>query len=263
MNGRMKSIAIRAIDCWMAVIPRVTPDSSVLQGCKIVSHRGEHDNKEVMENPLRAYDIARTNGVWGVEVDIRWTADLVPVVCHDPDGGRVFGNPIIVGEKSFAELREVIPDIPSLEELIDKFSVNTHLMIELKAEPFPQKEKQKQILKQLLSSLKPITDFHILALDNALFEMVDFLPRECYMPVSQVNIKQMSKASLEGTYGGFGGHFLLMTDEIKQRHESIGQNIATGFVASRNSMFRELNRGVDWVFSNHAVKLQEILERYR
>ena len=82
------------------------------------------------------------------------------------------------------------------------------------------------------------------------------------MPVSQVNIKHMSKASLEGIYGGFGGHFLLMTDEIKQRHESIGQNIATGFVASRNSLFRELNRGVDWVFSNHAVKLQKILEQY-
>ncbi|MEC8819679.1 MAG: glycerophosphodiester phosphodiesterase family protein, partial [Pseudomonadota bacterium] len=107
----MKSITVRAIDCWMAAIPRVTPANSVLQGCKIVSHRGEHDNREVMENTLRAYDIARTNGVWGIEVDIRWTADLVPVVCHDPDGGRVFGNPIIVGEKSFAELREAIPDI--------------------------------------------------------------------------------------------------------------------------------------------------------
>jgi hypothetical protein len=32
-----------------------------------------------------------------------------------------------------------------------------------------------------------------------------------------------------------------------------------GFIASKNSLYRELNRGVEWVFTNDALKLQAML----
>ncbi len=250
------------VDWLMAVIPRAVPDKIVLQKCKIISHRGEHDNTEIMENTLRAYDFARANGVWGIEVDIRWTADLVPVICHDPDGERVFGNAISVNRVSFAELRAALPLIPSLAELIVEFGGNTHLMLELKAEPFPQLEKQKQLLQQHLSALTPGEDYHLLALDPVLFELVDFLPRRFCLPVAETNSRALSQAGLDGGYGGLTGHYLLLNNRLKQRHEQAGQRIGTGFINSRNCLFRELSRGVEWIFSDDAVKLQKILDHH-
>ena len=63
-----------------------------MRNCKIISHRGEHDNVQVLENTLQAFARARESGVWGVECDIRWTADQVPVIHHDPGGSRLFGQ---------------------------------------------------------------------------------------------------------------------------------------------------------------------------
>ena len=195
-------IASKVVDWVMATLPRQMPLREVLQSCKLISHRGEHDNTEVMENTLRAYEIARVNGVWGIETDIRWTRDLVPVVCHDPDCRRVFGKSITIGEISFAELRDAVPLIPSLAELVEEFGGNTHLMIEIKEEPFPQKQQQKQILLEHLASLTPGEDYHLLALDPGLFELVDFLPRKYCLPVAETNTRRMSRASLAGGYGG-------------------------------------------------------------
>ena len=259
MNVTQRDLKVKIVDWVMAVIPRKTPSLAALQKCKIISHRGEHDNVDVKENTLYAYDIARSKGVWGIECDIRWTADLVPVICHDPDCRRVFGKDLQIHSQSFSELRSLIPQIPSLAELIFEFGGNTHLMLELKAEQSAQVEQQKQILKQQLSALTPATDYHILALDTHLFDMVDFLPSRCCISVAEENMPAISQATLEGGFGGLTGHFVLLNERIKARHERVGQQVGTGFVRSRNCLFRELNRGVEWIFSNDAVKLQNIL----
>ena len=38
--------------------------------------------------------------------------------------------------------------------------------------------------------------------------------------------------------------------------------MGTGFIHSRNALFRELNRGIEWIFSNRAVHIQGIVDRY-
>jgi glycerophosphoryl diester phosphodiesterase len=43
-----------------------------------------------------------------------------------------------------------------------------------------------------------------------------------------------------------------------KKHHALNQCTGTGYIRSKNSLFRELNRGVEWIFSNHAVKLQSI-----
>jgi len=37
--------------------------------------------------------------------------------------------------------------------------------------------------------------------------------------------------------------------------------LATGYVNSKNCLFREVNRGVEWTFSDNAVELQKIVNR--
>jgi len=84
MRDFLQHMAMKAVDRVMAGIPQPVPNQIALRNCKIISHRGEHDNISAIENTLPAFDNARANGVWGIEFDIRWTADLVPVIIHDP-----------------------------------------------------------------------------------------------------------------------------------------------------------------------------------
>ncbi|MEX0346548.1 MAG: glycerophosphodiester phosphodiesterase [Rhizobiaceae bacterium] len=261
MKQILQSAAMTLVDALMAVIPRKKPERAVLENCKIISHRGEHNRNTIPENSLEAFRKAEQAGVWGIEADIRWTADLIPVIIHDPDTLRVFGKPITVADVEFAELRSRVPEVPSLAELVEEFGHDTHLMLELKQERFPQLERQKQLLNQHLSGLTPGRDYHILALDTALFETFDIQPRNCCLSVALANSRTMSKMTLPFDYGGLTGHYLLLCDRIKRRHEDAGQKIGTGFIRSRNSLYRELNRGVEWIFSNDAVRLQGFLEQ--
>lgn len=256
----MQQWVMTGVDRLMAAIPRPSPPREALQSCRIISHRGEHDNINVMENTLRAYEIARAAGVWGIEADIRWTADLVPVICHDADAGRVFGVSEPLASMAFGELRKRVPRIPTLAEIIAEFGGNTHLMLELKAEAFTSPGRQRQLLRELLAGLEPCRDYHILALDPSVFELVDFLPPAALFPVAETNVRAMSELSLARGYGGIGGHYLLLGERLRLRHQAFGQRIGTGFPDSRNCLFRELNRGVEWIFSNHAVALQAVVD---
>lgn len=262
MRDWLQNAAMKAADRVVAGMSQPVPTQVALRNCKIISHRGEHDNTSIIENTLPAFDNARTNGVWGIECDIRWTADLIPVISHDPCGKRLFGNPVRISELSFADLRVQIPQIPSLAELVGEFGGNTHLMLEIKAERYPQPQRQKTVMQEQLSKLSPGLDYHFLALAPELFENVDFAARKFCFPVANLNVLSLSRVALERQYGGLNGHFFLLTDKLKKRHELAGQRIGTGFVGSGNSLFRELNRGVEWIFSKDAVKIQKIRDRY-
>ena len=102
----------------------------------------------------------------------------------------------------------------------------------------------------------------LLILDPELAQHVDFQSREFTLLVAELNIKRLSQCSLQQGFGGLSGHYLLMNKTLLARHASANQHTGTGFIHSRNALFRELNRGVEWIFSNRAVRLQAILERY-
>jgi glycerophosphoryl diester phosphodiesterase len=256
----LQNLLMGATDTLFSAIPQRQPPRVSLQRCKLISHRGEHDNKTVFENTLAAFRAAREAGVWGIECDIRWTADLVPVVVHDPDGGRVFGDPAPIRELTFAQLRRRLPSIPSLEELLSDYGGYIHLMLEIKAEPLIQPRRQKEILAELLRDLDPVGDYHFLALNPDLFHRVDFAPRCSCIPVAEFNISALSEHSLASGYGGLAGHYVLLTSALKWRHEAAGQRVGVGHIGSRNALFRELNRGVEWIFSNNAVAMQRLLD---
>jgi glycerophosphoryl diester phosphodiesterase len=248
------------IDLATAAIPRRTPGQTALRQCKIISHRGENDNRRVLENTLPAFRAARDAGVWGIECDIRWTADLVPVIHHDPDCSRLFGELVTLSSVTFEELRARFPLIPSLRELVEEFGGHTHLMLEIKAEHYPQPARQKAILQATLSGLEAGKDYHWLLLDPSLATRVDFVAREFAFLVAEFNVNRLSREALKQGFGGLTGHYLLLNRTLKQRHEQAGQRIGTGFIHSRNALFRELNRGVEWIFSNRAVRIQRILD---
>jgi glycerophosphoryl diester phosphodiesterase len=261
MREQLQTLAMKIVDLVFAVIPQSTPCMDKLLGCKIISHRGEHDNITVFENTLPAFNKARDSGVWGVELDIRWTQDLVPVVSHDACGMRLFGRDEKIRELSAAQLRVIMPEVPTLAEVVSHYGGKVHLMIEIKDEAYPQLVQQKRVLSEQLEGLVAGQDYHFLGLDPSLYDKVDFVDRKFFFPVSELNRAGLSKAVIDGGFGGLTGHFWLLNKRLQRRHEGVGQTIGTGFISSRNCLFRELNRGVQWIFSNDAVKLQQILRQ--
>jgi glycerophosphoryl diester phosphodiesterase len=248
----------RYVDRLYARLPQQVPSQERLQSCKIVSHRGEYDNRRVLENTLAAFDAVQQHGVWGIEFDLRWTSDLHPVVFHDQDCRRLFHTPIALREMTWKQLRARFPLIPSLPEVIQRYGKKMHLMVELKQEPYPDLSYQSQVLADLLSGLIPRQDYHFLSLDLEMFRRIFFVPGQACLPVAQLNVGRLSRTALQESYGGIAGHYLLLSHSLIRRHQQHQQEVGTGFIASHNCLCRELNRGVQWLFSNRAVALQRI-----
>ena len=251
------------LDRWFALLPRRRPSRQALRDCKIVSHRGEHDNRAVRENTLAAFTRAAEAGCWGLEFDVRWTRDLQPVVIHDADAERVFGIDLAVAEVSLEQLRQRLPEVPTLREVVERFGARQHLMVELKRDDMGQIAARAERLREIFSALDPVTDYHILALQPELFELVEFAGSRACLAVAEFNLDELSRTALERHYGGVCAHYLLLGAKHIRRHRRAGQNLGTGFAASANCLYREINRGVDWIFTNHVPRLEAIRRERR
>lgn len=248
--------------CWAdricANIRQPSPTAQKLRNCKIISHRGAYDNRKVFENTLAAFDRIRDRKIWGIELDVRWTKDLYPVVFHDADLKRIFNTDLQLRQLRWKELNDRFPLVPSLETVIKRYGRRMHLMIEIKAEFYPDPAYQNKVLKSLLASLAPQIDFHFLSLTPYMFEYIDFVAPATFLPIAQSNVRQISRIAHQKCYGGILGHYYLLRNRCLAGHIRRNQKIGTGFIRSSNCLCRELNRGVEWLFSNHAIELQEM-----
>ena len=109
-----------------------------------------------MENTLEAFDTAVQAGVWGMEFDIRWTRDLKPMVFHDHDLTRIFKDPLEIQKTDRQALRNTFPLIPTLEEVLERYGHQVHLMVELKKEHYPDPQRQTDMLADFFSGLAPV-----------------------------------------------------------------------------------------------------------
>ena len=257
----LELVAQRVADFCFMLIPRRQPSIAVLRECRIVSHRGEHDNRRVRENTMAAFGAAVAAGVWGIEFDLRWTRDLHPVVIHDPTTGRVFDADLTIAELGLEELRRQIPEIPTLSEVVAAYGGNTHLMVELKPDQLGEDALKSARLAEIFSPLAAERDYHFLGLQPDLFELVAFAGKASCLLVAELQIEESSRQVIEQDYGGLCGQYLLLSDRLVRLHRAQGQKLGTGFPTSRYCFYRELNRGIDWIFTDDAVKLEAIRAR--
>lgn len=107
----------------------------------LVAHRGLQ-SKNTKENTLKAIKLGDNNpNINAVEIDVRLTKDDEVVVIHDENIDRVSNGKGYVREMSLERLKRFNlgsfinrASISTLEEVLDKFSSNTLLIIELKDE---------------------------------------------------------------------------------------------------------------------------------
>src|SRR6188768_3856052 len=88
----------------------------MLQLPKVIGHRGAM--AYAPENTLASFREARARGATWVEIDVKLTADGVPIVMHDSSLARTTGVERLVAETKRAELPA---EVPTLVAAIDCF----------------------------------------------------------------------------------------------------------------------------------------------
>lgn len=88
----------------------------MLQLPKVIGHRGAM--AYAPENTLESFREARKRGAAWVEIDVKLTADGVPIVMHDASLKRTTGIDRLVAETAAAELP---PSVPTFEQAIACF----------------------------------------------------------------------------------------------------------------------------------------------
>ncbi|HZP90556.1 MAG TPA: glycerophosphodiester phosphodiesterase [Actinomycetota bacterium] len=143
----------------------------------VVAHRGASATHP--ENTLSAFEAALAAGAPLVELDVRLSADRVPVVVHDPEVSRTTDGRGWVHELTLAELRSLNagtagrPErIPTLEEVLGAVSGRGGVALEIKNVPGePAYEGDRE----------PIVDAALAALETTEFEgpvlVLSFNPR--------------------------------------------------------------------------------------
>ena len=110
---------------------------------KVYGHRGA--SLYAPQNTLAAFELAFRMGAYGVENDVRLTADGEIVVMHNGDTEEMCGKKLVVEEATLAELKELdiidktgkypgqkIPTLAETYELMKKYP-EVHINVELKS----------------------------------------------------------------------------------------------------------------------------------
>ena len=254
-------IATATVDAYFKWAPRSAITREEWQSCRLISHRGCHDGGITRyENTLEAFDVSIQAGIWGIEFDVQWTRDGVPVVIHDPDTARLPGKTSVeIGQVDFDELQTYCSVVPHLESVINRYARKTHMMIELKEETFSRNVIQK--LSSMLMNLEPVSDYHLLALQPDILRQLDEYPVESKILVATTNTSEMYTEFKKGGFGGFAGHFFLLNNRIRKQLSSQDLPWGTGFVNSSNALAREIRTGTRWMFSDHAAEVSRSVQR--
>lgn len=241
----------------MAIMPRPKPPQPLLDEACVIAHRGAHDRSQgIIENTDAAFARALACGCWGIELDVRATADGVLVVHHDPNLLRLWQRPDVISQLPFQTLRALVPAIPTLAEVVDRYGKRMHLFIEIKV------SLHGDYLYDHLKALTPMDDYHLISLNETLLTPLKRFPRAALMLVPEHhNVSQFCRISLKKHYGGVLGHYLLLTNKKIKPLVVAGQQVGVGFIDSQNSLYRELNRGIRWVFTNQAQRIRRVLAR--
>lgn len=249
----------KLVDKYFAYRPRPQP-ISVNTSVRIIAHRGAHNHAlAIKENTVAAFERALDYGCDGIELDVHACADGVLVVNHDPTLNRLWGQDVAIKTLRFSELRALVPEVPSLAEVIERYGKRIHLYIELKA-PFTNLKE----LADTLQGLTPVEDYHLLCLDETMLPTLTMFPKHSLLLVpGHNNVRLFCQLSIEQQYGGVMGHYLLVSNRHVKQLTTAEQLVGVGFVDSRFSLYRELNRGINLLFTNNVEAVATYLQELR
>lgn len=259
-SAKLEAALSTAADAVSAAWPRRCPPTAALRDTRIISHRGQRGDDSAAENTFAAFDPLVPSGVWGLETDVRFTADNVPVIIHDADGLRVFGAQVKVANHSAAQLRALLPQVPTLAEFVARYHPRFHLMLELKAEPGATERARVAAVQSVLAPLAPGVDYHLMSLTPPLLDHYA-VPERAKISIGRFALRAVSAHVLARGQAALGAHYALLPQKLARRHLAQGQQLALGFPSSRNALRAQVLRGARWLYCDDALQAQQWLEQ--
>ena len=224
----------------------------------LVAHRGVHGQGLAMENSMQAFELAAKNKIYGIEFDVRWTRDDVAVIYHDHNLGRLHHQPMtVIRDTDLKKLRQIAPDIPTLQELADQLGGRVHFMIELKE--VLENDNQHQYLSDALSKLTVLTDFHFMSLDEDILDSLRGFSNEAKVNIAWYDMEKVYRETLDRKHGGLTGHFVLLRDRHRKTLDELNIPYGTGFIETEGTLYKEIARGCTWAFTDVPLKLKAFL----
>lgn len=257
-----EDFAMKTIDFLFERLPFSKPSSNEIKNAKIIAHRGDHINH--IENTLAAFKSCVDAEIFGIELDIRWTKDLVPIIAHNTDAGEIYSRPDIVFSKTnFDDLRKQLPMIPTFSEVIDSFKDKIHLFIELKSPHagFLQITKMQSALEEQINRLSPGVNCHFISLNIKNFQLIPQVSKKHCALIAEWNANALAQSAIKENFGFVLGHYLILTKKIRKQIKEHNIKVATGYINHKNTAYREIRRGSPWLFSNNPIQLKNTLKK--
>ena len=106
---------------------------------------------------MTAFEEAVRQGADGLECDLRLSEDGVAVLWHDVDLNRIANNKALISGSSYAQLKEIYPQILTLDEILD-FAITQKVSLFLETKhPVPSRTAiENQIVEKLNRESKRI-----------------------------------------------------------------------------------------------------------
>jgi glycerophosphoryl diester phosphodiesterase len=119
------------------------PPVELQHSCLVVAHRGASQTEP--ENTLIAFDAALRAGADAVELDVRLTADGIPVVLHDPDVSATTDGTGLVHTLTLAEVKRLDAsggrgprqEVPTLPEALEVAGRHPGAAVDLEIKNLP------------------------------------------------------------------------------------------------------------------------------
>lgn len=158
---------------------------------RLIAHRGGIVDDRHAENSPGSLQEAIRRGYWMIEVDIRRTKDGEPILQHDPDFRRFYGDGRKVEEMTWAEISglRAQPGGTSpihFRDVCRMCEGKVHLMLDIKGDGFP--EVFYANLGQLLKEHNLLRTAY--ALSGGGERGAPHLAAHCYSAVNRVRLKE-------------------------------------------------------------------------
>jgi glycerophosphoryl diester phosphodiesterase len=229
----------------------------------VIAHRGA--SGRLPENTLPAYQLAVELRADMIEIDLHLTRDGAVVVAHDGDLAGLGGHGEI-GDASLAEVRALDAGggerVPVLAEVLDRFGSRIPFNLELKRGrrgDYPGLEAAA-LEAVTLRGLLPRTLFscfgesvleRLRALEPAARVALLVEPKRAQRPVERA--RGLGAEALNPWYG-------LVTRSLVEEAHAAGLMVYPYTVDDPREMRRQVELGVDGLFTNHPDRMRALLE---
>jgi glycerophosphoryl diester phosphodiesterase len=211
----------------------------------LLGHRGARDYAP--ENTIRAFDLTLAHGCDGFEFDVRRSADGRAVVVHDP----TLKN-LVVEESTVKQLRSAYPELPTLEDIFERFASTAFLNAELKVAGL--EAEVSELVRRfppkrgiLVSSFLPEV---VLAVHDVVREVpLGFICRDSSL-VSQWRVLPITDAVF---------HHKILNPVLLQELNAAGKSLIVWTLNSKNQMLSFARQGASGIISDDTRLLSGVL----